>query len=188
MSISEANRTSENDLIINSIKIWVEKMVVGLNLCPFAKKEVIRNRVRYVNSTATTQEQLLMNIKSELELLNDDKSIETTLLIHPKTLDDFYDYNEFLAYADDLLVDMDLDGTYQIASFHPDYQFGGTAINDAENFTNRSPYPMLHLIREESLEQAVANYPNIDKVPTRNIELMKKIGTEKLQEIIKSMK
>lgn len=173
-----------NQNIITPTRNWVEKIVVGMNLCPFAKREIVKDRVRYMVSEVTVQDQLLMDLKAELELLNANADIETTLLIHPNILNDFYDYNDFLELADSLLVDMGLDGIYQIASFHPDYQFGGTELDDAENYTNRSPYQMLHLIREESLEKAVANYPNADDIPERNINLMNELGADKMKVLL----
>jgi hypothetical protein len=108
------------------------------------------------------------------------------LLIHANVLRDFHDYNQFLGYADSLLVEMELEGIYQIASFHPDYQFDGTMPDDAENYTNRSPYPMLHLIREASLERVIADYPEVDQIPTRNIALMNELGPDKLQALLRS--
>jgi len=175
-----------NQNIISPTKNWVEKIVVGMNLCPFAKREIVKNRVRYTVSEVTAQDQLLMDLKAELELLGANADIETTLLIHPNILNDFYDYNDFLELADSLLVDMGLDGIYQIASFHPNYQFGGTNLDDAENYTNRSPYQMLHILREESLEKAVANYPNADDIPERNINLMNELGADRMKELLDS--
>ena len=133
---------------------------------------------------AATEEQLLVELQGELELLNSDDSIETTLLIHPEALQDFYSYNQFLDYVDGLVREMALEGVYQVASFHPDYQFGGTEPDDAENYTNRSPYPILHLIREASLEQAVANYPDSDEIPERNIALANSLGKDKMQALL----
>ncbi|MBL1433410.1 MAG: DUF1415 domain-containing protein [Gammaproteobacteria bacterium] len=176
----------KNKKIIRSVRNWLESMVVGLNLCPFAKRELIKNRVRFSVSDAETEEQLLADLEEELEILNRDELVETTLLIHPKVLQDFNDYNQFLDYADGLLVQMDLEGVYQMASFHPNYQFGDTEPDDAENYTNRSPYPLLHLIREESLEQAIADYPDTHLIPNRNIALMKSIGNEKLKALLES--
>jgi uncharacterized protein len=176
----------ENDKIVGSVRQWVESLVVGLNLCPFAKRELVKNRVRFAVTQAITEEQLLMALQAELELLNSDPSIETTLLIHAKVLQDFYDYFLFMSHADRLLVRMKLKGVYQIASFHPDYQFRGTELDDVENYTNRSPYPMLHLIREESLERVVADYPDVDQIPARNIELMNSLGRDKLQAIMQA--
>ena len=176
--------TMSNENIIQATQKWVETIVVGMNLCPFAKREIVKDRVRYTISESTLQEQLLMDLKTELELLNANANIETILLIHPNILNDFYDYNDFLSLADALLIDMELDGIYQLASFHPNYQFGGTEFDDAENYTNRSPYQMLHLIREASLEKAVANYPNSENIPERNINLMNKLGTDKMKVLL----
>ena len=162
----------------------METLVVGLNFCPFAKRELVQNRVRFSVSDAVTEEQLLVDLQAELELLSSDEAVETTLLIHPKVLQDFYDYNQFLSRADNLLAQIGLVGVYQIASFHPDYQFGGTEPDDVENYTNRSPYPMLHLIREESLERAIANYPDSDRIPERNIALLKSLGRDKIQALL----
>ncbi len=175
-----------DEQIVLAVRKWVETLVVGMNLCPFAKRELVKNRVRFVTTAATTKEQLLLVLQAELELLNADLSVETTLLIHPDVLQDFYDFNDFLHDADSLLVEMELEGTYQIASFHPDYQFGGTSPSDAENYTNRSPYQVLHLLREDSLERVIADYPNVDDIPQRNIELMNELGREKLQALLKS--
>ena len=176
--------TMSNENIIQATQKWVETIVVGMNLCPFAKREIVKDRVRYTISESTLQEQLLMDLKTELELLDTDTSIETTLLIHPSILQDFYDYNDFLELADSLLVDMELDGIYQIASFHPNYQFGGTEFDAAENYTNRSPYQMLHLIREASLERVIGSYPDMDEIPDRNIKLMNDMGANRLKEML----
>lgn len=179
-------RMENDEEIILAVRQWVETFVVGMNLCPFAKRELVKNRVRFVTTAATTAEQLLQVLQTELELLSADPSVETTLLIHPAVLQDFYDFNDFLGCADSLLVDMELEGIYQVASFHPDYQFGGTRSGDAENYTNRAPYPVLHLLREESLERVIADYPDVDDIPERNIELMNSLGQDKLQALLKS--
>ncbi len=179
-------RMENDEEIILAVRQWVETFVVGMNLCPFAKRELVKNRVRFVTTAATTAEQLLQVLQTELELLNADPSVETTLLIHPAVLQDFYDFNDFLGCADILLLDMELEGIYQVASFHPDYQFVGTRPGDAENYTNRAPYPVLHLLREESLERVIADYPDVDDIPERNIELMNSLGQDKLQALLKS--
>jgi hypothetical protein len=174
----------ESEAIASVVRRWVEELVVGLNLCPFAGQELNRNRVRFVVTEAATEEQLLAGLATELALLSDDASVETTLLIHPDVLQDFFDYNQFLDTAERLLVHLEMEGVYQVASFHPDYQFAGTAVDDAENFTNRSPYPLLHILREESLALRIAAYPDVDKIPVRNVEKMKSLGREKLQSIL----
>jgi len=171
---------------IEASKQWVETVVVELNLCPFAKRELVNDRVRFCTSESDTPEQLLIDLQNELTLLESDPSIETTLLIHPYTLLEFSDYNQFLDICDALLIDMALDGIYQIASFHPDYQFADTDKADAENYTNRSPYPMLHLIREQSLARAVARYPDADNIPQRNIDLLNTLGGDKMRALLQA--
>ena len=157
---------------------------MAFNLCPFAKRELVKDRVRFVVSKAKDEATLLDELAHELALLNVDEAVETTLLIHPQVLQDFYHYNDFLEAADELLVDMNLEGVYQVASFHPDYQFGGTEPDDVENYTNRSPYPMLHLLREDSLSEAIDNYPEVDLIPERNIDCMNEQGLEKMQTLL----
>lgn len=176
----------KHEHIIKPVKKWVETLVVGLNLCPFAKREVLAGKVRFTVSEEKTEEQLLIDLQAELDLLEHEPDIETTLLIVPEVLQNFYDFNQFLDDVDGLLVEMSLDGVYQVASFHPDYQFGGTEPDDVENYTNRSPYPILHLIREESLERAVASHPNPAGIPERNIALMDSQGPEKMQALLRA--
>lgn len=183
-NLEKLARLENDEEIIQAVRQWVETFVVGMNLCPFAKRELVKKRVRFVTTAATTAEQLLQVLQTELELLNADPSVETTLLIHPAVLQDFYDFNDFLDCADSLLVDMELEGIYQVASFHPDYQFGGTRPGDAENYTNRAPYPVLHLLREESLERVIADYPDVDDIPERNIALMNRLGQDKLEALL----
>ncbi|MFP3977666.1 DUF1415 domain-containing protein [Marinobacter sp. KMM 10035] len=170
--------------VVQATRKWVEDVVVGYNLCPFAKRELVRDRVRFVVSEADNEDSLLQALQTELLRLDDEPEIETTLLIHPQVLQDFADYNEFLGAADGLLTYLDMEGIYQIASFHPDYQFAGTESDDAENYTNRSPYPMLHLLREASLEAAIDNHPDVDGIPPRNIELMNQLGAEKMRAVL----
>lgn len=178
--------TNDNEYI-EATRLWVQRLVVDMNLCPFAKRELVKERVRFATTAATTEAQLLAALRAELERLRSDPSIETTLLIHPQVLQDFHDYNQFLDVADGLLVDMQLDGICQIASFHPHYQFAGTAADDAENYTNRTPYPLLHLLREDSLERAIASYPDVDGIPERNIALMQRLGRDALRQLLASL-
>lgn len=175
-----------DDDVIAATRRWVEQVVVAFNLCPFAKRELVKERVRFVVSKADSEAELLDELAQELALLNVQPEVETTLLIHPQLLQDFYQYNDFLEAADELLVDMDLEGVYQVASFHPDYQFGGTEPEDAENYTNRSPFPMLHLLREDSLTVAIDSYPEVDLIPERNIECMNEQGVEKLRALLRA--
>jgi hypothetical protein len=169
---------------IQSVQHWLQTVVIELNLCPFAKRERDAGRVRFYESAAHDIDQLLIDLQTEFEHLNGDSSIETTLLIHPYCLQDFADYNQFLNLADALLFELDLEGTYQIASFHPHYQFADTAPDDVENHTNRSPYPILHLIREASLEKALASTPDTDKIPERNIALLRTLGKHRMRELL----
>lgn len=167
--------------VISATNNWVQTFVVDMTLCPFAKKEVSQKRLRYTVSAADSKTHLLSDLETELEYLQAHPEIETALLIHPQALNRFNDYNQFLDDADRLLVMMELDGVFQLASFHPDYQFAGTEPNDPENFTNRSPFPMLHILREASLELAIATYPDVDAIPERNIALMNSMGYEELE-------
>lgn len=174
------------DSVVAATRRWVESVIVELNLCPFAQRELKNDRVRFIVTDADSEAQLLTALEAEMQLLDDDSSIETTLLIHLGVLQAFSDYNQFLNLADALLVEMKRDGIYQVASFHPDYQFGDADPDDVENYTNRSPYPMLHLIREESLERAIADYPDIDQVPERNVALMIEMGKHRLDALLKT--
>lgn len=174
----------KNQQAITAVQHWLDSVVVELNLCPFAARELQKGSVRFAVSEARTEEQLLMSLEAELNLLGRDDSIETTLLIHPAVLADFFDYNQFLDVVDALLVEKQLEGVFQVASFHPDYQFGGTDADDAENYTNRSPYPMLHILREESVARAIAAYPDVEQVPARNVACMNRIGQERLREML----
>ena len=176
---------TDPEAITASVRYWVETCVVGLNLCPFAGRELQRGRVRFVVTPATTEAGLLANLQDELELLDTNPAIETTLLIHPQVLQEFADYNQFLDAADDLLRVAGVEGIYQLASFHPHYQFAETAAADVENYTNRSPYPMLHLLREQSLERSIANYPDTARIPLRNMALMKRLGFARLEQLLR---
>ena len=173
------------DTIATAVRRWVETVVVDLNLCPFAGKELRRGRIRFAVSPATTESELLNDLQTELEWLDTHPGTETTLLIHPRVLRAFDDYNQFLQTADDLLDASGMVGIYQIASFHPDYRFAGTAAEDAENYTNRAPFPMLHLLREETLERSIASYPDTNEIPQRNIALMERLGTDHLKQLLR---
>jgi len=174
----------QRNSIIEATRRWLSDVVIGLNLCPFARRELVNERIRFVVTEAVSDEALLRALQAELTHLNQHPETETTLLIHPGALQDFLEYNEFLAVADGLLADMELEGVYQVASFHPDYQFGGTATDDAENYTNRSPYPMLHLLREHSLERAIAGYPDTESIPDQNIALMNRLGAKHMRRML----
>jgi len=166
------------DEAVVATRVWLEKAVIGLNLCPFAKAVHAGNQIRYVLSEAQTPETLLADLARELRTLveADPAEVETTLLIHPHVLDDFLDYNDFLDIVDAAVEDLGLTGTIQVASFHPQYRFADTEPDAIENYSNRSPYPMLHLLREESVERAVAAFPDAGNLPNRNIETLRRIG------------
>ena len=172
--------TSPHAPIIEATRQWLQKAVIGLNLCPFAKAADTKQLIRYVVTDTTDEEGLLRALIEELKHLRDadPKTLETTLLIHPGVLNDFLDYNDFLDVADAALTELDLDGEIQVASFHPQYQFEGTEPDDIENYTNRSPYPTLHLLRESSIEQAVKSFPDAATIYETNIETMEHLGVE----------
>ena len=166
--------------IIQETQDWVVKAVIGLNLCPFAKAVHVKEQIKYVVSEARSVETLLEELAKELEYLAEvsPEKTDTTLLIHPYVLQDFLDYNDFLELADGLLEELKLDGELQIASFHPQYQFANTEFDDITNFTNRSPYPTLHLIREDSIDRAVEAFPEAEAIFETNMETMEKLGLE----------
>ena len=168
------------------VRRWLERAVIGLNLCPFAKAVYARQQVRIVVSDATTERALLEQLGEEMALLRDTPSetIDTTLLVHPQVLQDFLDYNDFLDTADALVEAMELDGVLQVASFHPHYQFADTEPDDAENLTNRAPYPILHLLREDSVDRAVAAYPEPDAIIERNVATMRELGIEGFRKLL----
>lgn len=175
------NTPTPNDAqVIADTVEWLEKAVIGLNLCPFAKAVHVKQQIRYVVSAATTPEALLEELVKELELLAEasPEKVEMTLLMHPQVLQDFMDYNDFLDVADAAIEELQLDGILQVASFHPDYQFDETHIDDVENFSNRSPYPTLHLLREDSIDAAVAAFPDAGEIYERNIETLKALGRD----------
>ena len=177
---------AERDRIEADVRRWLERAVIGLNLCPFAKAVVAKGQVRIVVSDASTERALLQQLGEEMALLRDTpaETIDTTLLVHPQVLGDFLDYNDFLDDADALIEAMDLDGVLQVASFHPHYQFAGTEPDDAENLTNRAPHPILHLLREDSIDRAVAAYPQPDAIIERNVATMRELGTEGFRKLL----
>lgn len=170
--------TPTPQLAIAETRAWVDRAVIGLNLCPFAKAPQVKGQVRYVASAATDPAALLADLVAELERLAEApaEKIETTLLIHPGVMTDFAEYNDFLEIVDATVEELDLDGILQVASFHPDYQFEGTAPGDVENATNRSPYPTLHLLREDSIDRAVAAFPEAEAIYETNIDTLQRLG------------
>jgi len=157
---------------------WLERAVIGLNLCPFAKAVHVKGQIYYAVSAASDPQALLTDLEFELKALvaHDPQARNTTLLIAPHAFPQFADFNDFLAEADAALVRLDLDGIVQIASFHPHYQFAGTDAHDVTNFTNRAPYPTLHLLREDSVDRAVAAFPEAELIFERNMQTLEQLG------------
>jgi hypothetical protein len=180
-----AAQIPEESEIIAATRAWLEKAVIGLDLCPFARAVHLRDQIRYVVSAAETPAALLAALAGELQALAaaDPEAIDTTLLIHPRVLADFLDSNDFLDVADAAIAELGLEGEIQIASFHPRYQFAGTEPDDIENLTNRSPYPILHLLREASVERAVAAFPDASKIYEKNIRTLRRLGREGWQRL-----
>ena len=164
--------------VIAATREWIEKAVIGLNLCPFAKAVYVKNQVRIVVSSARHIDGFLEDLDRELDHLAevDPEVTDTTLLIHPTLFPDFLDFNDVHQIADEAVVEHELDGVIQIASFHPEFQFADSEPDDITNYTNRAPFPTLHLIREESLDRAVEAFPEAEMIFERNIETMKKLG------------
>jgi hypothetical protein len=170
----------EHTRVAAETRAWVERAVIGLNLCPFAKAPQVKGQVRYVVSTAQDPAALLADLITELERLAESKpdKLETTLLVHPQVFSAFEDFNDFLGVAEDTVADMGLEGVIQVASFHPDYRFEGTTADDITNATNRSPHPTLHLIREDSIDRAVAAFPEAETIYEANMATMEQLGAQ----------
>ena len=166
------------DLVLQQTRLWLEKAVIGLNLCPFAKAVYVKNQVRLVVSKARHADDLLEELDRELDLLvaTPASEIDTTLLIHPTLFEDFLDFNDFLEIAEDVIDEHELDGVVQLASFHPKFQFEGTEPDDISNYTNRAPFAILHLLREESVDRAVEAFPQADAIFEANIATLEKLG------------
>ncbi len=169
----------DDESVIAATREWLEKAVIGLNLCPFAKAVYVKNQVLIVVSHAQHLDGLLEDLDRELDFLAaaDPEEVDTTLLIHPTLLPNFLDFNDFLQLADAAVDEHELEGVIQVASFHPQFQFEGTEPDDMGNFTNRAPFPTLHLLREASIERAVAAFPEAETIFERNIETLEKLGS-----------
>jgi hypothetical protein len=167
-----------HDAVVAATRHWLTEVVIGLNLCPFAKAVHVKGQIRYAVSDAVDMEGVLADLETELQTLvaaNPD-AVDTTLLIVPQALSDFLDYNDCLFFAERMLKQLRLEGIVQIASFHPFYQFEGSEPDDIENYTNRAPYPILHLLREDSIERAVQAFPDAEEIYERNQETLRRIG------------
>lgn len=180
------NQITSPDRVIEQVRCWLETLVIGEGLCPFARKPYESGSIRFVVSRAVDEESLLSDVLTELLYLQQTplQEAETSLLILPDMLQDFLDYNDFLDLLDALLEQQHMEGEFQVASMHPHYQFAGTDKEDAQNYTNRSPYPVLHLIREQSLERALATFPQPEMIPARNIRHMQELGVAALERLL----
>ncbi|CAN5634537.1 DUF1415 domain-containing protein [soil metagenome] len=183
------NGMDDANAVITVTRRWLETMVIGLNLCPFARRVYEAQRIRYFVSEAINEEKLRADLARELTALHETPrtQVETSLLIHPRVLVDFLEYNDFLAVAEETLHDLDMVGTIQIASFHPQYQFAGTSIEDVENTTNRSPFPMLHLLREVSVTEVAENAEFLAGIPARNMTLMRHLGQQQILDMLRKI-
>lgn len=168
--------TDKNE-IISATQNWVKQVVVKYNICPFARREVERGSIRYCQAEDSQREEVLQTLLDECRILDLNQDIETTLFILPSGYEGFYDFLDLLDMANDLLVLEGYEGVYQLANFHPDYCFADELQNAPSNYTNRSPHPTLHIIRESSMEFAIANHPDVDSIPQRNIEFANKKGS-----------
>lgn len=175
-----ASASTMQQTVIDDTVRWLERAVIGLNLCPFAKSVHVKGQVHYVVSEAEDARALIDDLQRELEALAEasPEQRDTTLLMAPRCMEDFLDVNDFLGLADDLVEAMDLGGILQVASFHPRFQFAGTEVDDVGNATNRAPYPTLHLLREESIDRAVEAFPEAEAIFERNIEMLEELGAE----------
>ena len=169
-----------SDAVVRDTRNWLERAVIGLNLCPFAKAVHVKGQIHYAVSAATAPRELLDDLAKELDALLalDVATRETTLLIAPDCLQDFLEFNDFLANGDRMIRKRGLEGVIQLASFHPQYQFEGTGAGDVTNCTNRSPYPTLHLLREESIARAVEAFPEAETIYEANMETLRRLGPE----------
>jgi len=170
--------------LIATTQNWLKTIIIAYSLCPFAKRELEHGSIRFSIEHSTEIESCLLNLMLECDRLDTDSSIETTLVIYDSAFAAFDDYLDFLELAETLVCEHGYEGVYQLASFHPDYCFEGAKQDDPSNYTNRSPYPMLHLLRETSIERGLASYPDPENIPQRNIELTRKLGLTKMQALL----
>ncbi len=178
--MTETASPISDELVVSDIRRWIERAVIGLNLCPFAKSVYIKNQVRIVVSHARHLDAFLDDLDRELQYLQDTPSeqVDTTLLVHPTLFPDFLDFNDLLDVVDDVIEEHGLEGEIQVAPFHPRFQFEGTEPQDPDNLTNQAPYPILHLLREASVERATQSGDSAETIVERNIETVRRLGTE----------
>lgn len=180
----------QQESVVEHTRHWIASIVIGLNLCPFAQRVFAAERIRYAVSDAREEPALLDDFTAELKWLaaTPIDEVETSLLIHPDVLVDFLDYNDFLDVAETRIQELGLEGVIQVASFHPRYQFADTDAEAAENYTNRSPYPMLHLLREESIDRIAEDEDSLLAIPERNIETLRALGGEAILAKLNALK
>jgi len=171
-------------LIIEQTKKWLSTVIIKYSICPFAKREHDNNRIHYEVIESKSLESQLEQLILQCEALDDDKNRETSLLIFPNALSDFEGYLDVVEISNELMTKQGYEGIYQLASFHPQYRFADSPIDDASNYTNRSPYPMLHILREESIEKVLTNYPNPEEIPERNIKLTQDLGLQEMKKLL----
>ena len=169
------------DTTVNITRRWINSFIVDLNLCPFARREVMRNSMRFTVFEDSDPENILHALSEEITLLHNSPEIETSFLILPAGMPDFRDFNDFINAAESLTEALGWEGRYQLVGFHPQYQFANTEPDDAENYTNRSPFPMLHILRESSVSDAVATTHDTALIPQRNIATLGDMGTTVLK-------
>ncbi|MFM0207973.1 DUF1415 domain-containing protein [Paraburkholderia sediminicola] len=176
-----------HDAVIAATRHWLTEAVIGLNLCPFAKAVHVKGQIRYAVSDAVDTEGVLTDLETEIQALvaANPEMVDTTLLVIPHALGDFLDYNDCLFFAERMIKQRRVEGVIQIASFHPQYQFEGSELDDIENYTNRAPYPIFHLLREESIERAVQAFPNAEDIYERNQETLRRIGLKGWNDLMK---
>lgn len=175
---------TKDQLWINATQKWLKTFIIEYSICPFARREVERGSIFYAVNHERKIKNCLQHLLQECERLNSDVSIETSLLIYTGTFKLFDNYLDFLAMAEDALIDEGYEGVYQLASFHPDYIFNESDAEDPANYTNRSPFPMLHLLRESSIDRAVSTYLDTDKIPERNMNLTRQLGLAKMKDLL----
>ncbi|MDX2067935.1 MAG: DUF1415 domain-containing protein [Haliscomenobacter sp.] len=175
------NELPSDEIIVSQTQAWIKKVIIACNFCPFAQREVQRGSIRYLVVHSEDIDVCMEAMFAECGRLDEDENIETTLVIFPGVFTSFKDYLLLIENCEDMLVVNDYEGVYQVASFHQDYQFAGTLVDDAANYTNRSLYPMLHLLRETSIDRALDNFPNPENIPQQNIEYAHKMGLQRMK-------
>ncbi|TDO96826.1 DUF1415 domain-containing protein [Marinomonas balearica] len=175
-----------DEVVISQTDNWVKEFIVGLSVCPFAKRELEKQSIRSVVVRTKKNEVALQELMGEIAWLDQNPDTETTLVIFPTCFTDFSRYLDFVELAEELMYQQGCEGVYQLATFHPNYCFSGTESEDVSNYTNRSPYPMLHILREQSVEKAIEFYGDTSKIPGRNIELMESMGEGELEQLMKT--